>query len=166
MRQDGSRASGWSRWTLEAGGGGAAPACDGARRAGAAGAGGGGSRSGADARAASRRLRAAEAEAGCALRRNAELEEKAQQAGAECQAWMGVARSHEAVAAGLRATLEQLLQPPRAATGGCEGDAEDARSCCFEAPAAVADGSDEDGAASSGSKTSCRTAGRAAAGGG
>jgi E3 ubiquitin-protein ligase BOI and related proteins len=72
----------------------------------------------------------------------------------------------EAVAAGLRATLEQLLQPPRAAAGGCEGDAEDARSCCFEAPAAAADGSDEDGAASSGSKMSCRTAGHAAAAGG
>ncbi|PAN37943.1 hypothetical protein PAHAL_7G134200 [Panicum hallii] len=110
-------------------------------------------------RAASGRLRAAEAEAGRALRRNAELEEKARQADAECQAWMGVARSHEAVAAGLRATLEQLLQPPRAAAGGCEGDAEDARSCCFEAPAAAADGSDEDGAASSGSKTSCRSCG-------
>jgi E3 ubiquitin-protein ligase BOI-like protein len=38
-----------------------------------------------------------------------ELEEKARQAGAECQVWMGVARSHEAVVAGLCATLEQLL---------------------------------------------------------
>ena len=93
-------------------------------------------------RAESGRLRAAEAEAVRALRRNAELEEKARQAGAECQAWMGVARSHEAVAAGLRATLEQLLQPPRAAAGGCEGDAEDAQSCCFEAPPA-ADGADD-----------------------
>ncbi|KAG2565969.1 probable BOI-related E3 ubiquitin-protein ligase 2 [Panicum virgatum] len=93
-------------------------------------------------RAASGRLRAAEAEAVRALWRNAELEEKARQAGAECQAWMGVARSHEAVAAGLRATLEQLLQPPRAAAGGCEGDAEEAQSCCFEAPPA-ADGADD-----------------------
>ena len=67
-------------------------------------------------RAASGRLRAAEAEAVRALRRNAELEEKARQAGAECQAWMGVAQSHEAVAAGLRGTLEQLLLRPPART--------------------------------------------------
>jgi len=54
-------------------------------------------------RAASGRLRAAEAE----------LEDKARQAGAECQAWMSVAQSHEAVTAGLRGTLEQLvLRPP------------------------------------------------------
>ena len=69
-----------------------------------------------------------------ALRRNAELEEKARQAGAECQAWMGVARSHEAVAAGLRATLDQvLLRPPTSCAAGDGGGAEDARSCCFEA---------------------------------
>jgi len=54
-------------------------------------------------RAASGRLRASEAE----------LEDKARQAGAECQAWMSVAQSHEAIAAGLRGTLEQLvLRPP------------------------------------------------------
>jgi E3 ubiquitin-protein ligase BOI and related proteins len=87
-------------------------------------------------RTASGRLRAAEAELERALRRNAEVEEKARQAGAECQAWMGVAQSHEAVAAGLRGTLEQLLQSPRAAAS--VGEAEDARSCCFEAPAAGA----------------------------
>uniref|UniRef100_A0A0A9GFL8 RING-type domain-containing protein n=1 Tax=Arundo donax TaxID=35708 RepID=A0A0A9GFL8_ARUDO len=51
--------------------------------------------------------------------------------GAEGQAYMGVAKSHEAVAAGLRATLDQLLL--RSPCG--EGEAEDARSCCFEAPA-------------------------------
>ena len=90
-------------------------------------------------RAASGRLRAAEAELGCALRRNAELEDKARQAGAECQAWAGAARSHEAVAAGLRGALEQLLQSPRAAAAASVGEAaEDAQSCCFEAPAADA----------------------------
>lgn len=83
-------------------------------------------------RAASGRLRAAEAGLQRALRRSAELQEKARQAGAECQAWIGVAKAHEAVAAGLRATLDQLLQSP----AGCDqGDAEDAQSCCFDAPA-------------------------------
>ncbi|PAN37947.1 hypothetical protein PAHAL_7G134600 [Panicum hallii] len=94
-------------------------------------------------RAAAGRARAAEAELERALRRNAELEEKARQMGAECQAWMGVARSHEAVAAGLRATLDQLLlRPPSCAAAAAVGDggeAEDARSCCFEAPPAAGD---------------------------
>ncbi|KAG2571883.1 probable BOI-related E3 ubiquitin-protein ligase 2 isoform X2 [Panicum virgatum] len=85
-------------------------------------------------RAASGRLRAAQAELARALLRNAELEEEARQAGAECQAWAGAARSHEAVAAGLRGALEQLLQSPRAAAAASVGEAEDARSCCFEAP--------------------------------
>lgn len=104
-------------------------------------------------RAASGRLRASEADLERALRRNAELEEKARQAGAECQAWMGVARSHEAVAAGLRATLDQLLQQ-QPADGG--GEAEDARSCCFETspPGPVADD-----AASRGSSPTCRSCG-------
>jgi E3 ubiquitin-protein ligase BOI and related proteins len=85
--------------------------------------------------AASERLRAAEADLERALRRNAELEDRARQAAAECQAWMGVARSHEAVAAGLRSTLDQiLLHSPCAAAAVGEGDAEDAQSCCFEAP--------------------------------
>ena len=89
-------------------------------------------------RTAAGRMRAAESELDGALRRNGELEETARQMVAECQAWMGVARSHEAVAAGLRASLDQLLlqSPPCAvATGGaCEGhgETEDARSCCFE----------------------------------
>ncbi|KAL6650679.1 hypothetical protein ACP70R_009604 [Stipagrostis hirtigluma subsp. patula] len=116
-------------------------------------------------RAASGRLRVAEAGLERALRRNAELEEKARQLGAECQAWAGVARSHEAVAAGLRSTLDQLLQSPRAAgaavAGVGEGEAaEDAQSCCFEAPAAEADDGD---AAASTSKTapspSCKACG-------
>ncbi|KAK3142725.1 hypothetical protein QOZ80_4BG0350440 [Eleusine coracana subsp. coracana] len=102
--------------------------------------------------AASGRLRAAEAELERALRRNAELEDRARQAAAECQAWAGVARSHEAVAAGLRATLDQLLL--QSSSSPCvevhQGDAEDAQSCCFEAQA---DGNG-DGAASS-----CRACG-------
>ncbi|KAJ1270814.1 hypothetical protein BS78_06G079900 [Paspalum vaginatum] len=83
-------------------------------------------------RAATARARAAEAELVRAARRNAELEEKARQMGAECEAWAGVARSHEAAAAGLRAALDQLLL--KSPSGGDQ--AEDARSCCFEAPAA------------------------------
>ncbi|CAL5067523.1 unnamed protein product [Urochloa decumbens] len=108
-------------------------------------------------RAASGRLRAAEGELGRALRRNAELEEEARQVAAECEAWMGVARSHEAVAAGLRATLHQLLHSPQAAAsvGGCDGDAaEDAQSCCFEAPAA-----DADVASKAAASSSCRACG-------
>ncbi|OEL29653.1 hypothetical protein BAE44_0009328 [Dichanthelium oligosanthes] len=78
-------------------------------------------------RAAARRLRQAEAGLELALARNAELDEKIRQTAAEGQAWQGVAQSHEAVVAGLRATLDDLTRPPCA-----EGDAEDARSCCFE----------------------------------
>ncbi|KAL6899138.1 hypothetical protein ACP4OV_005796 [Aristida adscensionis] len=81
-------------------------------------------------RAAARRLRDADAGLARALARNAELDERLRQMGAEWQAWQGIARSNEAAAAGLRATLDQLLQPPCTAEG--EGDAEDARSCCFE----------------------------------
>jgi E3 ubiquitin-protein ligase BOI-like protein len=114
-------------------------------------------------RAASGRARAAEAELERSLRRNAELEEKARQTGAECQAWMGVARSHEAVAAGLRATLDQLLlQSPcacAAAVSVNEGAAaEDAQSCCFEAPAAAADAASNEAAAAS-SSCSCKACG-------
>lgn len=80
-------------------------------------------------RAAARRMRAADAELQQALGRNAELDEKLRQMGAEGQAWLGIAKSNETVAAGLRATLDQLLQSPPCAEGG--GDAEDAQSCCF-----------------------------------
>ena len=81
-------------------------------------------------RAAAGRLRAAEASLELARRRNAEMEERLRQISEEGQAWIGVAQSHEAAAAGLRATIDQLLQTPCAATGEC--DAEDAQSCCFE----------------------------------
>ncbi|CAN6251722.1 unnamed protein product [Urochloa humidicola] len=81
-------------------------------------------------RAASRRLNAAEADRGRALARGAELDERLRQAAADALAWRGVAESNEAVAAGLRAALDDLLaQPPCAGAGG---DAEDARSCCDE----------------------------------
>ncbi|RLM80482.1 putative BOI-related E3 ubiquitin-protein ligase 2 [Panicum miliaceum] len=86
-------------------------------------------------RAVARRLRAAEADLGRALARNAELNARLRETVAEAQAWQGVARSHEAAAAGLRATLDNLLQSPCATKGegaGADGDAEDARSCCFE----------------------------------
>ncbi|BAS83877.1 Os03g0312500, partial [Oryza sativa Japonica Group] len=58
------------------------------------------------ARATTGRTRAAEAKLDRARCRNAELEEKLRQMSAEGQAWMGVAKSHEAVAAGLRAMLD------------------------------------------------------------
>ncbi|CAN6238269.1 unnamed protein product [Urochloa humidicola] len=79
--------------------------------------------------AASRRLRAAEVGLGRALARGAELDERLRRAAAEARAWRGVAETHEAVAAGLRAALDSALvaQP---ADGS--DDAEDARSCCDE----------------------------------
>ncbi|CAL5027703.1 unnamed protein product [Urochloa decumbens] len=111
-------------------------------------------------RAAAGRLRAAEAELERARCRNAELEERLRQLAAEGQAWLGVARSHEAVATGLRATLDQLLQQPCAGLAGFsgadngDGDAEDAQSCCFEtAPSVLAAATDD--AASRGSCKSC-----------
>ena len=103
--------------------------------------------------AAARRLRAAEAELGCAVARNAELDERLRQTAAEARAWQDVARGHEAVAAGLRATLDQvLLRPPTSGAAGDGGGAEDVRSCCFEAPPAPAAG---DGASSPPSCRSC-----------
>ncbi|KAM0912510.1 hypothetical protein ACQ4PT_012755 [Festuca glaucescens] len=86
-------------------------------------------------RAAAGRLQAVEADLDRARYRNAELQERLRQMTAEGQAWLGAARSHEAVAAGLRATLDQLLQPAGAGAAAVEGDAEDAQSCCFETPA-------------------------------
>jgi len=104
----------------------------------------------------------AEAELDRARCRNAELEERLRQLAAEGQAWLGVARSHEAVAAGLRATLDQLLQPPACAaalagSGAADGDAEDAQSCCFETSPPA------DGAASRGPAPPCRSCGGGAA---
>ena len=105
-------------------------------------------------RAAARRLRAAEADLERALARGAELGERLRQVGAEGQAWRGIASGHEAAAAGLRATLEQLLlQAPRAGGEG-EAEAEDARSCCF--------GPAQEGAqAATGSRGACRSCGAA-----
>ena len=87
-------------------------------------------------RATASRLRAAEAKLERAWCRNAELEERLRQMTAEGQACLGVARSQEAVAAGIRATLDQMLllqlqQPAHTSVG----DAEDAQSCCFETAA-------------------------------
>uniref|UniRef100_A0ACD5UWD7 Uncharacterized protein n=1 Tax=Avena sativa TaxID=4498 RepID=A0ACD5UWD7_AVESA len=107
-------------------------------------------------RAAAGRLQAAEAALELARCRNATLAERLGQISAEGQDWIGVAKSHEAVVAGIRATLEQLLQSPCAAVAqgpDGAGDAEDARSCCFETPA------DDGEAASNKSRAPCKACG-------
>ncbi|KAL5205072.1 hypothetical protein ABZP36_009943 [Zizania latifolia] len=91
---------------------------------------------------AARRLREKEAELDAARRGAAELEERLRQAAVESQAWCGLARRNEAVAAGLRATLDHVLQraaAPAPVEGSGESDpdaaaaaADDAQSCCFE----------------------------------
>ncbi|KAL6634476.1 hypothetical protein ACP70R_027147 [Stipagrostis hirtigluma subsp. patula] len=108
-------------------------------------------------RAAAQRLRDADADLERALARNAELDQRLRQMGVEGQAWQAIARNHEDAAAGLRATIDQLLQPPCAGAGGDgEGDAEDAQSCCFE---------QQDGGAgrgeASGGRAACRWCGEA-----
>lgn len=94
---------------------------------------------------AARALREKEAALEAARRRAAELEERLRQAAAESQAWCGLARSNEAVASGLRATLDSLLlrssvaAPAAAEEGFGESDDpaavgaadQDALSCCF-----------------------------------
>ncbi|KAM0846133.1 hypothetical protein ACQ4PT_055875 [Festuca glaucescens] len=110
-------------------------------------------------RAAAGRLQAVEADLERARYRNAELEERLRQMTAEGQAWLGVARSHEAVAAGLRATLDQLLQPPCAGNGAVEGDAEDAQSCCFETPVA-GDNADDTACKAMAAAPSCKSCGQ------
>ncbi|CAN6251727.1 unnamed protein product [Urochloa humidicola] len=117
-------------------------------------------------RAAARRLRAAEADLERALARGAELGERLRQVGAEEQAWRGVATGHEAAAAGLRATLDQLLlQPPPPTTraeGQGDAEADDAGSCCFGPPGReeVAGGGGEK---ASGRSRACRSCGGAEA---
>ncbi|KAG2658767.1 hypothetical protein PVAP13_1KG307900 [Panicum virgatum] len=116
--------------------------------------------------AAARRLRAAEAELGCAVARNAELDERLRQTAAEARAWQDVARGHEAVAAGLRATLDGLARstPPPRAEGNGDGDAEDAESCCFEQEEEKM--GEEDAAEASGpggARAACRACGAAGA---
>ncbi|CAL5021729.1 unnamed protein product [Urochloa decumbens] len=108
---------------------------------------------------AARRVRAAEAELARAAARGAELEERLRQAAAEGRAWRDVARGHEAVAAGLRAALDDLLAqrrspPPPPRAGGGEGEAEDAESCCFEARQQEEEG---------GARAACRSCGGAEA---
>jgi E3 ubiquitin-protein ligase BOI-like protein len=109
-------------------------------------------------RAAAGRLQAVQADLERARYRNAELEERLRQMTAEGQAWLSVAKSHEAVAAGLRATLDQLLQPT---CGGVEGDAEDAQSCCFETPAG--DNADDTASKAIAAAPSCRACGQSEA---
>ncbi|KAL6652824.1 hypothetical protein ACP70R_011749 [Stipagrostis hirtigluma subsp. patula] len=115
-------------------------------------------------RVAAGRLRAAETELERARCRNFELEERLRQLTAEGQAWLGVAKSHEAVAAGLRASLDQLLQQQPA--GACplanaDGDAEDARSCCFETTPAA--GVADDAASRATAAPCCKSCGGAEA---
>ncbi|XP_051206089.1 probable BOI-related E3 ubiquitin-protein ligase 3 [Lolium perenne] len=111
-------------------------------------------------RAAAGRLRAAEAALELARCRNATLSERLGQISAEGQAWIGVAKSHEAVVAGLRATLEQLLQSAAAqGAAGEEADAEDALSCCFETPTGGDDAADDGEAASNKSRAACKACG-------
>jgi E3 ubiquitin-protein ligase BOI and related proteins len=85
--------------------------------------------------AADRRLREEEVELDAARRRNAELEQRLREAGAESQAWRGLARGHEAVTAGFRAALDRLLVLPRGEADEGSGDpdpcADDTQSCCF-----------------------------------
>ncbi|KAK4751718.1 hypothetical protein SAY87_020516 [Trapa incisa] len=57
----------------------------------------------------SRRLREKEAEMEKAMRRNAELQARAAQLGAETQLWQAKARSHEAAVASLRGHIQQAL---------------------------------------------------------
>ncbi|KAL6842924.1 hypothetical protein ACP4OV_027237 [Aristida adscensionis] len=87
--------------------------------------------------AAARRLREKEAELDAARRRAGDLEERFRQATAEAQAWCGLASSHEAVAAGLRATLDQLLLRGGGGAGLAPaegvGESDDAESRCFGA---------------------------------
>ncbi|XP_066338190.1 probable BOI-related E3 ubiquitin-protein ligase 2 [Miscanthus floridulus] len=77
--------------------------------------------------AVARRVREAEAQLEAARRRAAELEERVRLAAAEAQAWCGVARGNEAVAAGLQATLDALLLRSE---GFGESEPDDAQSCC------------------------------------
>ncbi|CAL5057975.1 unnamed protein product [Urochloa decumbens] len=115
--------------------------------------------------AAARRLRAAEAGLERALARGAELGERLRQVGAEGQAWRGVAAGHEAAAAGLRATLDQLLlqAPPPCAEGHGEAEAEDARSCCFGLGREEVDGAGAGGNQAAGRSRACRSCGGAEA---
>ncbi|KAK2995317.1 hypothetical protein RJ640_023831 [Escallonia rubra] len=85
--------------------------------------------------AVARRLREREAEAERAARRNAELEARAAQLGAEAQAWRERARAHEAQAAALQAQLQQAIMGVGCGGGQAEreeGSAEDAESAYID----------------------------------
>ncbi|RLM58368.1 putative BOI-related E3 ubiquitin-protein ligase 3 [Panicum miliaceum] len=123
-----------------------------------------------------RALRAKEAELEAARRRAAELEERLRQAADESQAWCGLARSNEAVAAGLRAALDTLLlrgagaAPAHPAEEEGFGDsgpglaaagADDAESCCFVEAEDAGAGADTSSPAAS--RWACRGCGGAEA---
>jgi E3 ubiquitin-protein ligase BOI-like protein len=80
--------------------------------------------------AVARRAREAEVQLEAAWRRAAELEERVRHAAAEAQAWCGVARGNEAVAAGLQATLDALLLRSEEGEGFGDSEPDDAQSCC------------------------------------
>jgi E3 ubiquitin-protein ligase BOI-like protein len=123
--------------------------------------------------AGARALRDREVELNVARRRAAELEERVRQAAAEGQAWRDVARGNEAVAAGLRATLETLLlggagagtlAVPSTTTVleegfGDSGDPNDARSCCFVEAEAGAGAAAATSSAAVSSRWECRACG-------
>jgi hypothetical protein len=66
--------------------------------------------------------------------RNAELNEKLQRTVAKRQAWQGVAKSREAVVAGLCATLDNLMQTqsPCAGAGAAGAGPRACSQCCYE----------------------------------
>lgn len=76
---------------------------------------------------AAKRLREKEVELEKARRWNAELEERVRQASVETQMWFIVGKNNEAVAAGLRASLDQALLQNAAVAQAKEGygDTED-----------------------------------------
>ncbi|WOL00598.1 putative BOI-related E3 ubiquitin-protein ligase 2 [Canna indica] len=84
------------------------------------------------------RMKEKEAELEKERRRNAELQEKVRQVSAESQMWFMVAKNGEAIAASLRASLEQVVLHNAAAAahaqtkeGSGDTDDDDAQSCCF-----------------------------------
>jgi E3 ubiquitin-protein ligase BOI and related proteins len=77
-----------------------------------------------------RRLIEKESELEAAKRRNIQLEEKLTQTNAEMYVWFDMAKNNEAIAAALRAKLDQAISTVAEGSGGCDGYyAEDAQSC-------------------------------------
>ncbi|RZS14254.1 hypothetical protein BHM03_00045931 [Ensete ventricosum] len=91
---------------------------------------------------AAKRLMEKDAELETASRRNAELEEKVRQLSEENRMWFTMAKNNEAIACGLRTSMEQAILQGAAAGhercgdddggGGAAFPVDDAQSCCFE----------------------------------